>query len=48
MSTVINNIEFITDNLVNTRSHKRVAYFYDDKIDEKFRNFNIYTIVNPK
>ena len=43
MSTVINNIEFITDNLINTRSHKRIAYLYDDKIDEKFRNFNIYT-----
>lgn len=32
----------MTDNLINTRSHKRVAYLYDDKIDEKFRNFNIY------
>lgn len=43
MSTVINNIEFFTDNLINTRSHKRVAYLYNDKIDENFRNFNIYT-----
>lgn len=48
MPTVINNIEFFTDNLINTRSHKRTAYIYDDKIQEKFRNFNIYTSARNK
>lgn len=43
MSTIINNIEFFTDNLISTRSHERKAYLYSSDIDNIFKDLNIYT-----
>lgn len=43
MSTIINNIEFFTDNLTHIRSHKCSPFLCTPNIADIITNYNIYT-----
>ena len=44
MSSIINNVQFFSDNIKHTRSHQRTSFYYSSKIAQTLKDYNIYTI----